>query len=95
MEWATSTIHSRWLFLLALNVVLILVGGLIEIYAAIVVVVVMNASKDTGFLATFADGWLLFSVNCGTVTPDLASDGIIARLATQKVARELQGLLKA
>ena len=39
VEWATSTIHSRWLFLLALNVVLILVGGLIEIYAAIVVVV--------------------------------------------------------
>lgn len=39
VEWATASIHSRWLFLLALNVVLILVGGLIEIYAAIVVVV--------------------------------------------------------
>src|SRR5207248_1818612 len=39
VQWATSTIHSKWLFLLGLNVVLILVGGLIEIYAAIVVVV--------------------------------------------------------
>ena len=39
VEWATASIKSKWLFLLALNVVLILVGGLIEIYAAIVVVV--------------------------------------------------------
>lgn len=39
VAWATSTIHSKWLFLLGLNVVLILVGGLVEIYAAIVVVV--------------------------------------------------------
>jgi TRAP-type C4-dicarboxylate transport system permease large subunit len=38
VAWATSTIHSKWLFLLGLNVVLILVGGLVEIYAAIVVV---------------------------------------------------------
>lgn len=39
VEWSTHTIHSKWLFLLGLNVVLLFVGGLIEIYAAIVVVV--------------------------------------------------------
>ena len=39
VEWSTQTIHSKWLFLLGLNLVLLLVGGLIEIYAAIVVVV--------------------------------------------------------
>jgi tripartite ATP-independent transporter DctM subunit len=39
VEWSTATIHSKWLFLLGLNLVLLLVGGLIEIYAAIVVVV--------------------------------------------------------
>jgi tripartite ATP-independent transporter DctM subunit len=38
-EWATHAITSKWLFLLGLNAVLLLVGGLIEIYAAIVVVV--------------------------------------------------------
>ena len=37
--WAALHIKSRWLFLLGLNLVLLLVGGLIEIYAAIVVVV--------------------------------------------------------
>ncbi len=39
VEWATATIHSKWIFLLLLNVVLLIVGGLVEIYAAIVVVV--------------------------------------------------------
>ena len=39
VEWSTAAIKSKWLFLLGLNVVLIFVGGLIEIYAAIVVVV--------------------------------------------------------
>lgn len=37
--WAHDHVHSRWLFLLGLNVVLIIVGGIVEIYAAIVVVV--------------------------------------------------------
>jgi tripartite ATP-independent transporter DctM subunit len=39
VAWATETIKSKWLFLLGLNIVLIFIGGLIEIYAAIVVVV--------------------------------------------------------
>src|SRR5207237_9042740 len=38
-EWATGAITSKWLVLLGLNLVLLVVGGLIEIYAAIVVVV--------------------------------------------------------
>jgi len=39
VEWSSTAIGSKWLFLLCLNVVLIVVGGLIEIYAAIVVIV--------------------------------------------------------
>ena len=39
VEWSTHAIKSKWLFLLGLNIVLIFVGGLIEIYAAIVVIV--------------------------------------------------------
>ncbi len=36
-DWATSTIHSRWVFLLAMNLFLLIVGCLMEIYAAIVI----------------------------------------------------------
>src|SRR5436190_5189538 len=39
VEWATHAITSKWLFLLGLNIVLLFVGGLVEIYAAIIVVV--------------------------------------------------------
>ena len=39
VEWATTTIKSKWIFLLVLNLVLLIIGGLVEIYAAIVVVV--------------------------------------------------------
>ncbi len=37
--WAHEHVRSRWLFLLGLNLVLLLVGAVVEIYAAIVVVV--------------------------------------------------------
>src|SRR5882672_3150762 len=39
VEWSTHAITSKWIFLLGLNVVLLFVGGLVEIYAAIIVVV--------------------------------------------------------
>jgi len=39
VEWSSSAVRSKWVFLLALNFVLLFVGGLIEIYAAIVVIV--------------------------------------------------------
>jgi len=37
--WAAIHVQSRWVFLLGLNLVLLVVGSLIEIYAAIVVIV--------------------------------------------------------
>jgi TRAP-type C4-dicarboxylate transport system permease large subunit len=39
IEWATANIESKLLFLLALNVFLLMVGCLMDIYSAIVVVV--------------------------------------------------------
>lgn len=38
VAWATQTIQSKWLFLLALNVLLLAVGCLMDIFSAIVVV---------------------------------------------------------
>jgi C4-dicarboxylate transporter, DctM subunit len=35
--WATGAIHSRWMFLLALNALLLVVGALMEVWSAIVV----------------------------------------------------------
>ena len=49
VEWATRTVTSKWLFLLGLNVVLLIVGGLVEIYAAIIVVVPLLVPLGTAF----------------------------------------------
>lgn len=38
-DWSLANIRSPWLFLLGLNIVLIIVGSVVEIFAAIVVVV--------------------------------------------------------
>ena len=38
-DWSLANVPSPWVFLLGLNVVLIFVGGLVEIYAAIIVIV--------------------------------------------------------
>ncbi|MBI1358048.1 MAG: TRAP transporter large permease subunit [Acidobacteria bacterium] len=39
LEWVQAHIESKWLFLLALNIFLIVVGALMDIYSAIIVVV--------------------------------------------------------
>lgn len=39
VEWAQQTIHHRWQFLLMLNIFLLVVGCLMDVYSAIVVVV--------------------------------------------------------
>ncbi|MFZ4395111.1 MAG: TRAP transporter large permease subunit [Kiritimatiellia bacterium] len=49
VAWATGAIHSKWLFLLCLNVVLLIVGGMVEIYAAIVVVVPLLVPLGAAF----------------------------------------------
>jgi tripartite ATP-independent transporter DctM subunit len=49
VDWAKRSITSRWLFLLGLNVVLLFVGGLVEIYAAIVVVVPLLVPLGVAF----------------------------------------------
>jgi tripartite ATP-independent transporter DctM subunit len=49
VTWATSTIHSKWVFLLALNELLLVVGCLMEIFAAIIVVAPLLVSIGLAF----------------------------------------------
>jgi C4-dicarboxylate transporter, DctM subunit len=49
VAWATGAVKNKWLFLFGMNLVLILVGGLIEIYAAIIVVVPLLVPIGTAF----------------------------------------------
>lgn len=49
LELARTSIHSQWVFLLCLNLFLLVVGGLMEIFAAIVVVVPLIVPLGAAF----------------------------------------------
>ncbi len=49
VQWATGAVASKWLFLLGLNLILLVVGGLVEIYAAIIVVVPLLVPLGVAF----------------------------------------------
>jgi tripartite ATP-independent transporter DctM subunit len=49
VEWATKHIHAQWVFLLALNGALLVLGSLFEIYAAIIVLAPLVAPLGAEF----------------------------------------------
>ncbi|MCS6915349.1 MAG: TRAP transporter large permease subunit [Myxococcales bacterium] len=49
VEWVQGHIHSQWLFLLALNIILLVLGSVLEIYSAIVVLVPLVAPLGVAF----------------------------------------------
>ena len=53
-DWARENIHSKWVFLLGLNAFLIVVGGLMDIFSSIIVVVPLDRA-DRGALRGRSD----------------------------------------
>jgi C4-dicarboxylate transporter DctM subunit len=49
VDWVTGSIHSRWIFLLLLNLFLLVVGCLMDIFSAIVVVVPLIVPMGQAF----------------------------------------------
>jgi tripartite ATP-independent transporter DctM subunit len=80
VEWSTRSIHSKWLFLLGLNVVLLFVGGLIEIFAAIVVVVPLLVPVGIAFGLDPVHLGIIFLANMelGFLAPPLGLNLLLA-----------------
>ncbi|MEI6083821.1 MAG: TRAP transporter large permease subunit [Verrucomicrobiota bacterium] len=91
VAWATGTIHSKWLFLLGLNVVLILVGGLVEIYAAIVVVVPLLVPLGIAFGIDPIHLGIIFLVNMelGFLCPPVGLNLLLASYRFNKPMTEV------
>jgi C4-dicarboxylate transporter DctM subunit len=49
VDWVQIHIHSQWVFLLVLNVMLLVLGSVLEIYSAIVVLVPLVAPLGVAF----------------------------------------------
>ncbi len=91
VDWATATIHSRWVFLLGLNVLLILVGGLIEIYAAIVVMVPLLVPVGLAFGIDPVHLGIIFLANMelGYIAPPVGLNLLLASYRFKKPILEV------
>lgn len=71
LEWVTATIHSKWLFILLLNLLLIVVGCLMDVFSAIVVVVPLIVPMGLAFGLDPVHLGVLFLANLelGYLTP--------------------------
>jgi C4-dicarboxylate transporter, DctM subunit len=93
-EWATSTIHSRWLFLLALNLFLLVVGCLMEIYAAIVIQAPLLVTMGAAFGIDPVHLGIIFLANLelGYLTPPV---GLNLLLSSYRFNRSVPEVLRA
>lgn len=94
VAWAIATIQSKWIFLLGLNFVLIIVGGLVEIYAAIVVAVPLLVPLGTAFGIDPIHLGIIFLANMelGFLAPPV---GLNLLLASYRFNKPLSTVIRA
>jgi C4-dicarboxylate transporter, DctM subunit len=85
-EWVHSNIHSQWLFLLIVNFMLIIVGSLLEIFAAIVVVVPLLLPMAQAYNVDPVHMGIIFLANMelGFLTPPLGLNLFLSSIRFKK-----------
>jgi C4-dicarboxylate transporter DctM subunit len=81
-EWAESRVHAQWVFLLALNGALLLVGCLMDIYSALVVVVpiILPMAAQFGVDPVHLGIIFLANLQLGYLTPPVGMNLFLASL---------------
>lgn len=94
VAWAVANIQSKWIFLLGLNAVLIVVGGLVEIYAAIVVTVPLLVPLGIAFGINPIHLGIIFLANMelGFLAPPV---GLNLLLASYRFNKPLSTVMRA
>jgi C4-dicarboxylate transporter, DctM subunit len=91
VEWTQSHIHSRLLFLLALNVFLLIVGTLMDIFSAIVVVVPLILPLAEAYGIDYVHLGIIFVANLelGFLHPPLGLNLLLASVRFKKPVLEV------
>jgi len=91
VEWTQSHIHSRLLFMLALNVFLLLVGTLMDIFSAIVVVVPLILPLAEAYGIDYVHLGIIFVANLelGFLHPPLGLNLLLASVRFKKSVLEV------
>lgn len=91
VEWVQQRIHSKWVFLLMLNLVLLVVGCLMDIFSAIVVVVPLIIPLGIAFGIDPIHLGILFLANLqlGYLTPPVGMNLFLASYRFNKPMNEV------
>jgi C4-dicarboxylate transporter DctM subunit len=94
LAWVTATIHSRWVFILLLNLFLVLVGCLMDVFSAIVVVVPLIVPMGLAFGMDPVHLGILFLANLelGYLTPPV---GMNLFLSSYRFNRPVPEIVRA
>jgi tripartite ATP-independent transporter DctM subunit len=94
VEWTTSTIHSRWVFLLVLNLFLLVVGCLMDIYSAIMIQVPLLLPIALAFDISPIHLGIIFLANLelGYLTPPV---GLNLFLSSYRFGKPVSEVLRA
>jgi tripartite ATP-independent transporter DctM subunit len=79
-DWATTHIHSKWVFLLGLNAFLIVVGGMMDIFSSIIVVAPLIVPIAAHFQVDPIHLGIVFIANSelGYLTPPVGENLFVA-----------------
>jgi tripartite ATP-independent transporter DctM subunit len=91
IEWTTQVIHSRWVFLLALNLFLLIVGCLMDIYSAIMIQVPLLVPIANAFGVSPIHLGIIFIANMelGYLTPPVGLNLLVSSYRFGKSATEV------
>jgi len=89
--WVHGSVHSQWLFLLMVNLMLIVVGSLLEIFAAIVVVVPLLMPMSDAFGVDRVHMGIIFLANMelGFLAPPLGINLFLSSYRFKKSMTEV------
>jgi len=91
IEWTQAHIQSKWAFLLALNVFLLLVGTVMDIFSAIVVVVPLLLPLADAYAISYVHLGIIFVANLelGYLHPPLGLNLLLASYRFKKPVLEV------
>jgi tripartite ATP-independent transporter DctM subunit len=94
VEWTTHAIHSRWVFLLALNAFLLIVGCLMDVYSAIMIQVPILVPIAEAFGVDRIHLGIIFLANLelGYLTPPV---GLNLFLSSYRFGKPVPEVLRA
>jgi TRAP-type C4-dicarboxylate transport system permease large subunit len=89
--WVHDTVHTQWVFLLMVNLMLIVVGSLLEIFAAIVVVVPLLMPMSDAFGVDRVHMGIIFLANMelGFIAPPLGLNLFLSSYRFKKPMTEV------